>query len=137
KLSSKGSTSVASMYQTLSYVSKLSFRGSARQCTNSDGDNVAPCILKGLATPYLLQRRATSYLLRGLATPYLLRRLATPYLLRGLATPYLLRGLATPYLLRRHYSLVISFGLEVAFIASAIPMERSNMEWFCLRNIRS
>ncbi|GKE71767.1 hypothetical protein Tco_1529839, partial [Tanacetum coccineum] len=79
-------------------------------CTNSDGDNVAPCILKGLATPYLLQRRATSYLLRGLATPYLLRR---------------------------HYSLVISFGPEVAFVASAIPIERSNMEWFCLRNIRS
>ncbi|GJW58636.1 hypothetical protein Tco_0105367, partial [Tanacetum coccineum] len=79
KLSSRGNTSVASMYQTLSYVPKLSFRDSARQYTNSDGDNAAPCLLKGLATPYLLQRLATPYLLKGLATPYLMRRLTTPY----------------------------------------------------------
>ncbi|GJY36869.1 hypothetical protein Tco_0422247 [Tanacetum coccineum] len=87
--------------------------GSARQCTNSDEENVA------------------SYLLNGLATLYLLRRLATPYLLRGLATPYLLRR---P---RRHYYLVIAFGPEVAFVTPTIPVDRSNMEWFCLRNIRS
>ncbi|GKC17791.1 hypothetical protein Tco_1014573 [Tanacetum coccineum] len=53
----------------------------SRPCTNSDGDNVAPCLLRRLAAPYLL---------RELATPYLLRRLAAPYLLKGLATPYLL-----------------------------------------------
>ncbi|GKD87513.1 hypothetical protein Tco_1358667, partial [Tanacetum coccineum] len=137
KLSSRGSTSVASMYQALSYVSKLSSKGSARQCTNSDGDNAAPCLLKGLATFYLLRRLATPYLLKRLATPYLLRRLTTPYLLRGLATPCLLRGLSTPYLPRRHYSLVIASGPEVAFVTPTIPVDRSNMEWFCLRNIRS
>ncbi|GKD54872.1 hypothetical protein Tco_1288259 [Tanacetum coccineum] len=107
KLSSKGNTSIASMYQTLSYVSKLSSKGS---CTSSDGDNAAHCLLRRLAAPYLL---------RGLATPYLLRRLAAPYLLRGLATSYLLR---------RHYSLVISSGPEVAFVTSAIPVDHSNME---------
>ncbi|GKD11991.1 hypothetical protein Tco_1196398, partial [Tanacetum coccineum] len=105
-------------------------------CTKSDGDNGAPCLLKGLATPYLLRRLTTPYLLRRLATPYLLRGLATPCLLRGLATLCLLRELATPYLLRRHYSLVIASGPEVAFVALAIPVDRSNMEWFCLRNIR-
>ncbi|GJY05369.1 tyrosine-protein kinase, non-receptor Jak2 [Tanacetum coccineum] len=41
KLSSRGSTSVASMYQTLSCMSKLSSRGSVRQCTSSDGDSAA------------------------------------------------------------------------------------------------
>ncbi|GJU67851.1 hypothetical protein Tco_1254110 [Tanacetum coccineum] len=155
KLSSRGSTPIASMYQTLSYASELSSKGNARQCTNSDGDNVAPCLLRRLATPYLLKGLATSYLLRrlatscllrrlvvpyllrGLATPHPLRRLAAPYLLRGLATPhllrrltapYLLRGLATPYLLRRHYSLVIASGPEVAFVTPAIPVDRSNME---------
>ncbi|GKC76639.1 hypothetical protein Tco_1127413, partial [Tanacetum coccineum] len=51
KLSSRGSTSVASMYQTLSCMSKLSSRGSVRQCTSSDGDNAAPCLLRRLATP--------------------------------------------------------------------------------------
>ncbi|GJU06532.1 hypothetical protein Tco_1122962 [Tanacetum coccineum] len=140
KLSSRGSTSVASMYQTLSYLSKLSSRGSARQYTNSDGDNVAACLLKGLATlyllgrlatPYLLRRLATPCLLKGLATPCLLRGLATPCLLRGLATPCLLGGLATPYLLRRHYSLVIASGPEVAFVTPAISVNRSNMK--CLR----
>ncbi|GJV88209.1 hypothetical protein Tco_1532147 [Tanacetum coccineum] len=40
------------------------------------------------------------------------------------------------YLLRRLYSLVISSGPEVAFVTSAIPVDHSNMEWFCL-NIRS
>ncbi|GKA89797.1 hypothetical protein Tco_0811609 [Tanacetum coccineum] len=110
KLSSRGSTSVASMYQTFSYVSKLSSRGGARQYTNSDGDNVALCLL------------------RRLAAPYLLRELATPYLLRRLVAPYLLRGLATPYLLRRLYSLVIASGPEVAFVTPAILVDRSNME---------
>nr|GEX75484.1 hypothetical protein [Tanacetum cinerariifolium] len=114
KLSSRGSTSVASMYQTLSYVSKLSSRGSARQCTNFDRDNVAPCLLKRLATPYLLRRLAIPCLLRRLAAPYLLRGLAIPYFVRRLAAPYLLRGLANPYLLRRLHSLVIAFGPEVA-----------------------
>ncbi|GKD05642.1 hypothetical protein Tco_1180616 [Tanacetum coccineum] len=63
KLSSRGSTSVASMYQALSCMSKLSSRGSvpdvcdirtsyvSRQCTSSDGDSAAPCLLSRLATP--------------------------------------------------------------------------------------
>nr|GEU33636.1 hypothetical protein [Tanacetum cinerariifolium] len=88
------------------------------QCTNSDGNNAAP------------------FLLRRLAAPYLLRGLATPYLLRRLAAPYFLRGLATPYILRRHYSLVITSRPEVAFVTPAIPMDHSNIEWFFLRNIR-
>ncbi|GJZ35496.1 hypothetical protein Tco_1416980 [Tanacetum coccineum] len=85
KLSSRGSMSVASMYQTLSCMSRLSSRSSvyvagmhqtlssgsklsscsstccgpdvcdirtlyiSRQCTSSDGDNAAPCLLRGLA----------------------------------------------------------------------------------------
>nr|GFB26684.1 hypothetical protein [Tanacetum cinerariifolium] len=65
------------------------------------------------------------------------RGLAASYLLRRLAAPYILRRLAAPYLLRRRYSLVIAYGPEVAFVTPAIPMDRSNMEWFCLRNIRS
>ncbi|GKA03581.1 hypothetical protein Tco_0676362 [Tanacetum coccineum] len=53
-----------------------------------------------------------------------------------------LRGLATldwllTYLLRRHYSLVIASGPEVAFVTPTIPVNRSDVEWFCLRNIRS
>nr|GEY24036.1 hypothetical protein [Tanacetum cinerariifolium] len=43
---------------------------------------------------------------------------------------------ATPYLLRRHYSLVIASGPEVAFVTPTVPADRSNMEWFCLRNFR-
>ncbi|GKC49862.1 hypothetical protein Tco_1072607 [Tanacetum coccineum] len=109
----------------------------SRQCTSFDGDNVAPCLLRRLATPYLLKRLAAPYLLRILATPYLLRRLAAPYLLRRLAAPYLLRRLVTPYLLRRHYSLVITSGPKVAFVTPAIPVDRFDMEWFYLRNIRS
>ncbi|GJV59222.1 hypothetical protein Tco_1465322 [Tanacetum coccineum] len=106
----------------------------------------APYLLRGLATPYLLRRLVASYLLMGPATPYPMRKLATPYLLRGLATPYLLRRLAAPYLmrrlatsnlLRRHCSLAIASGPEVTFFTPAIPVNRSNMEWFCLRNIRS
>ncbi|GJW43352.1 hypothetical protein Tco_0072151 [Tanacetum coccineum] len=49
KLSSRGSTSVASMRQALSCMSRLSSRGSVRQCTSSDGDNAAPCLPRGLA----------------------------------------------------------------------------------------
>ncbi|GJX28577.1 hypothetical protein Tco_0236656 [Tanacetum coccineum] len=64
ELSSRGSTSVASMYQTLSSGSKLSSCSStccgpdvcdirtsyvSRQCTSSDGDNAAPCLPRGLA----------------------------------------------------------------------------------------
>ncbi|GKA51266.1 hypothetical protein Tco_0744462 [Tanacetum coccineum] len=77
----------------------------SRQCTNSDGDNVALCLL------------------RRLAAPYLLRELATPYLLRRLVAPYLLRGLGTPYLLRRLYSLVIASRPEVAFVTPAILVD--------------
>ncbi|GJQ90014.1 hypothetical protein Tco_0001153 [Tanacetum coccineum] len=73
-----------------------------------------------MATPYLPRGLATPYLLRGPAAPYLMRGLATPYLMRRLAAPYLLRGLATPYLLRRHYSLVIASGPEVAFVTPTI-----------------
>ncbi|GKA14233.1 hypothetical protein Tco_0693879 [Tanacetum coccineum] len=62
KLSSRGSTSVASMYQTLSCMFGLSSRVSVpdvcdihtsyvnRQCTSSDGDSAAPCFLRRLAT---------------------------------------------------------------------------------------
>ncbi|GJV59226.1 hypothetical protein Tco_1465326 [Tanacetum coccineum] len=77
----------------------------------------------------------TSY--RRLDVPYLLRGLATPYLMRILDAPYLLRGLATSYLLKRHYSLAIASGPKVVFFTLAIPVNRSNMEWFYLRNIRS
>nr|GEW23055.1 hypothetical protein [Tanacetum cinerariifolium] len=88
----------------------------SHQCTSSVGDNVAPYLLRGLATPCLLRRLAAPYLVRGLANPCLLRRLAAPYLLRGLdtlcllrrlAAPYLLRGLATPCLLRRLATLLL------------------------------
>ncbi|GJW50487.1 hypothetical protein Tco_0091838 [Tanacetum coccineum] len=51
KLSSRGSTSIVGMYQTLSYVSKLSSRGIVRQCTSSDGDSAAPCLMRRLVTP--------------------------------------------------------------------------------------
>ncbi|GKA23126.1 hypothetical protein Tco_0709088, partial [Tanacetum coccineum] len=96
------------------------------------------------------------------AAPYLLRRLllltfwvdccflppeetAAPYLLRRLLL-LTSRGdccslppeeTAAPYLLRRYYSLVIASKPEVAFVTPAIPVDRSNMEWFWLRNIRS
>ncbi|GJT06233.1 hypothetical protein Tco_0840695 [Tanacetum coccineum] len=49
----------------------------SRQCTSSDGDNVAPCLLRRLAAPYLL---------RGLATPYLLRDFACYPLPHGVTT---------------------------------------------------
>ncbi|GJZ38826.1 hypothetical protein Tco_0585389 [Tanacetum coccineum] len=35
------------------------------------------------------------------------------------------------------YSLVIASGPEVAFVTPAIPVDHSNMEWFCLKNIMS
>ncbi|GJX79129.1 hypothetical protein Tco_0327278 [Tanacetum coccineum] len=38
-------------------------------------------------------------------------------------------------LLRRHCSIVIASGPEVAFVNPATPADRSNMEWFCLRNV--
>ncbi|GJQ95141.1 hypothetical protein Tco_0006280, partial [Tanacetum coccineum] len=44
---------------------------------------------------------------------------------------------AAPYLLSRHYSLVIVSGPKVAFVTLAIPVDRSNMKWFCLKTIRS
>ncbi|GKC20610.1 hypothetical protein Tco_1022760 [Tanacetum coccineum] len=61
KLSSRGSMSAASMPQTLSCICheldicdvRTSYV-SRRQCTISDGDDVAPCLLRGLATPALL-----------------------------------------------------------------------------------
>ncbi|GJU82683.1 E-beta-farnesene synthase 1 [Tanacetum coccineum] len=95
-----------------------------------------PYLLRRLTAPYLLRRLAGPYLPRRLVAPYLLKRLAGPYLLRRLAAPCLLRRLTTPYLLRIHYSLVIFSGHEVVFVTPAIPVNRSNMEWFCL-NIRS
>ncbi|GJZ18476.1 hypothetical protein Tco_0554599, partial [Tanacetum coccineum] len=101
------------------------------------GHSIEICLLKRLATPYLLRRLAASYLLRRLAASYLLRRLAASYLLMGLVASYLLRRLTAPYLLRRRYSLVIASRPEVAFVTPSIPVDRSNMEWFCLRNIRS
>ncbi|GKA16295.1 hypothetical protein Tco_0696042 [Tanacetum coccineum] len=69
KLSSRGSTSVADMYQTLSSESKLS------SCSKY----------------WLWVRRIALCLLRGLAASYLMRRLAAPYLMRKLVAPYLLR----------------------------------------------
>ncbi|GJS25821.1 hypothetical protein Tco_0486441 [Tanacetum coccineum] len=114
KISSTAAQIIASMYQTLSYVSKLSSRGSVDLATPFLRGTSYSLPPEGLATPYLPRRLATPYLLRGLATPCLLRGQATPYLLRRLATPYLLRGLDTPYLLRRHYSLVIASGPKVA-----------------------
>ncbi|GJW50486.1 hypothetical protein Tco_0091837 [Tanacetum coccineum] len=69
KLSSRRSTSVAGIYQTLSYVSKLSSRGSVRQCTSYNGDSVDPCLLRRLAAPCLLKGLAAPCLLKGLATP--------------------------------------------------------------------
>ncbi|GKE22710.1 hypothetical protein Tco_1434222 [Tanacetum coccineum] len=96
-----------------------------------------PYLLRRLAASYLLRRLATPYLLRRLAALYLLRRLVAPYLLRRLAAHYLRMRLAAPYLLRRHHFLVIASGPEVAFVTPAIPVDRSNMEWFCLWNIRS
>ncbi|GKE42986.1 hypothetical protein Tco_1470270, partial [Tanacetum coccineum] len=132
KLSSRGSMLVADMYQTF------------HQCISSDGDNALPlayvlhfCLLKRLAAPYLLRRLVASYLLRRLVASYLQMRLAAPYLLRRLVASYLLRRLAAPYLLRKCYSLVIASGPEVAVITPAILVDHSNMEWFCLRTIRS
>ncbi|GKA98810.1 hypothetical protein Tco_0826747 [Tanacetum coccineum] len=89
----------------------------SRQCISSDGDNVAPCLLRRLAAPFLL---------RGLATPYLLRRLAAPYLLRRLATPYLLRRLAIGTLTRLLSSLEdITKNIDMTYL----PKRRwSNLE---------
>ncbi|GKA59405.1 hypothetical protein Tco_0758718 [Tanacetum coccineum] len=78
------------------------------------------------------ERLVVPYLLRRLAAPYLLRRLAAPYLLRRLGAPYLLMRLVVPYLLTRHYSLVISFGPEVAFVTPAIPVDRPTWSVFVL-----
>ncbi|GJW89256.1 hypothetical protein Tco_0164596 [Tanacetum coccineum] len=133
KLSSRGSTSVADMYQTFSSGSKLSPCSQYWLWIRC----IALCLLNRLAAPYLLRRLVTPYLLMRLVASYLLRRLAAPYLLRRLAASYLLRRLAAPYLLRRRYSLVIASGPEVAFVTPAIPVDRSNMEWLCLRTIRS
>ncbi|GKC48210.1 hypothetical protein Tco_1065932 [Tanacetum coccineum] len=142
KVSSRGSTPVADMSQTLSLGSKLSPCSKYWLWVR----RIAFCLLKRLADPYFLRRLAAPYLLRrltapyllrrlaapypprGLAAPYLLRRLAAPYLLRRLAAPYLLRRLAAPYLLRRHYSLVIASGPEVAFVTPPIQVDRFNME---------
>ncbi|GKF84568.1 hypothetical protein Tco_0249466 [Tanacetum coccineum] len=44
---------------------------------------------------------------------------------------------AAPYLLSRHYSLVIASRPEEAFVTPTILVNLSNMEWFCLRNIKS
>ncbi|GKE42079.1 hypothetical protein Tco_1469363 [Tanacetum coccineum] len=59
KLSSRGS-----MPQTLSCICReldicdvRTSYVSRRQCTSSDGDDVAPCLLRGLATPALLVRQ--------------------------------------------------------------------------------
>nr|GEX44589.1 hypothetical protein [Tanacetum cinerariifolium] len=93
--------------------------GSFRQCTSSDGDNVAPCLLRRLAAPYLL---------RGLVDPYFLTRLTAPYLLRGLAAPYFLRRLSAPYFLGRHYSSIIASEPEVAFVTSTISVDRCKVE---------
>ncbi|GJZ58419.1 hypothetical protein Tco_0613913 [Tanacetum coccineum] len=107
KLSSMGSTSVVGMYQTLSSGSKLS--SCSKYWLGPDVYDIRISYVSRQCTsfdgdnvaPYLLRRLAAPFLLRGLATPYLLKRLAAPYLLRILATPYLLRRLAAPYLLRR------------------------------------
>ncbi|GJU12334.1 hypothetical protein Tco_1134730, partial [Tanacetum coccineum] len=82
KLSSRGSTPVAGMYQTLSLGLKLS-----------------PC---------------SKY---------------WPWTRRDCCS-LPLEETAAPYLLRRHYSLVIAFGPEVAFVTPAIPVDHSNMEWY-------
>nr|GEY60613.1 hypothetical protein [Tanacetum cinerariifolium] len=86
---------------------------------------------------------------------YLLhRRLATPYLMTSCFLPsektsYSLPPEETRCLLppeetscflppeETSYSLVIASGPEVAFVTPAISVDRSNMEWFCLRNISS
>nr|GEV81315.1 hypothetical protein [Tanacetum cinerariifolium] len=145
KLSSKGNTLVAGMYQTLSSGSKLSpcskyWPWTRRLCHSYIVHQsrlaapyllrrlTAPYILKTLAAPYLLRRLVAPYLRRRLVAPYLLRILATLYLPRRLATPYLMRRLAASYLLRRHYSLVIAYGPEVAFVTSAIQVDRFNMK---------
>nr|GEW61014.1 putative reverse transcriptase domain-containing protein [Tanacetum cinerariifolium] len=72
----------------------------SHQCTSFVGYNVAPCLLRGLATHFLLRRLAAPCLLTGLDTPFLPRRLAAPCLLRGLAANFLLRRLAAHCLLK-------------------------------------
>ncbi|GJZ39319.1 hypothetical protein Tco_0585882, partial [Tanacetum coccineum] len=37
----------------------------------------------------------------------------------------------------RHYSIIIASRPEVAFVTPTTPVDHSNIEWFCLRNIRS
>ncbi|GKC73254.1 hypothetical protein Tco_1119137 [Tanacetum coccineum] len=120
KLSSRGSTSVASMYQTLSYVSKLLFRGSA-QC----------CSLPFEETSYSLPSEETGYSLPPEGTSYSLPPKGASYSLPLEGTSCSLHPEGTSY------SLVIASGPEVAFVTPAIPVDRSNMEWFCLKNIRS
>ncbi|GJW62155.1 hypothetical protein Tco_0111490 [Tanacetum coccineum] len=43
----------------------------------------------------------------------------------------------TPYLMCRHNSIVIASGLEVIFVTPATLADCSNMEWFCLKNVKS
>ncbi|GKA25011.1 hypothetical protein Tco_0711044 [Tanacetum coccineum] len=108
-----------------------------------------PFIHRTLAVSVLAPRKTTLYLLcrhrslpsKETVVPYLLRRpTSAPYLLRRLLL--LTRGdccslppekTTAPYFLRRHCSLVISSRPEVAFVTPSIPVDRSNMEWSCLK----
>ncbi|GKB63668.1 hypothetical protein Tco_0919854 [Tanacetum coccineum] len=77
-------------------------------CTSCDGDNASP-----LKKALLLTSRGDT----------------APYLTSG--------GDTAPYFMCRHYSIVIASGPEVAFVTQATPADRSNIELFCLKNIRS
>ncbi|GJV28537.1 hypothetical protein Tco_1384985 [Tanacetum coccineum] len=104
----------------------------SRQCTSSDGDNAAPCLLRGLAVlDWLLLLPAGPCLLRRPSCPdsavlcQFLMRLCSP----DHAGPVPPMGLAIHDLfLGCYYSLVITSGPKVAFVTPAIPVDRSGQE---------
>ncbi|GJZ58189.1 hypothetical protein Tco_0613683 [Tanacetum coccineum] len=89
------------------------------------------CSLSPAETSYFLPPEETGYSLPPEWTSYSLPPEGTSYSLPTEGTSHSLP------LGKIGYSLVIAYGPEVALVTPAIPMDRSNVEWFCLRNIRS
>ncbi|GKC63699.1 retrovirus-related pol polyprotein from transposon TNT 1-94 [Tanacetum coccineum] len=120
KLSYRGSTSVASMYQI------------CLMCQS--------CLLEAARTSYSLPPVKTGYSLPPEGTNYSLPPEGTSCSLPPAETGYSLppEGTSCSLPLKgTSYSLVIASGHEVAFVTPTILVNHSNMEWFCLRNIRS
>ncbi|GJT81433.1 hypothetical protein Tco_1055775 [Tanacetum coccineum] len=91
-------------------------------------------------TSYSLPLEGDSYSLPLEETSYSLPPKGASYSLPPKGTSCSLPLEGTSYSLpleETSYSLVISSGPEVAFVTPALPVDHSNIEWFCLRNIRS